>query len=700
MPSTRRLAAIMFTDIQGYTKLMRESEAKAVEVRARHRGIFEPLTKQFDGEIIQYYGDGTLSIFSSSVNAVQCANALQQAFLEEPSIPVRIGMHTGDILLTEDDIIGDSVNLAARIESLGIPGSVLLSGKVADEIRSQEALPLQFLGDFHFKNDSYKRSVYALAIPGLVIPDPKKLKGKLEKHKQLSWRLTQPLKLALLALFILASGFASWQMFQGDPAEPNAIQRLAVLPFFDRMNDPTQVHILNGVHEAIIFELQKAGVPVVPQPTILEYQNPGQQVTNLVQELGINGIVTGAIMRSGDSIQIDISLIDIEGEEQHYRWNKSYEENIKNLIWLYKDVTRSIANEIQLVLSPDVRQRLNETEKVNAKAYELYLRGRYELNLGNPENLNQAITYYGQSLEVDPGFEDAYTDMVETYLLLGFGGLAPFEAHTNFRLWREKAIEANPGLKEDHQLQAMVKIFSEWDWKGAEEELKLALEEYPNSSELYDTYAQFLWAMGRIEESVAAGQKAVALDSNNHWASCNLSWAYYYNGNYPSAFRQLEVTSEKHGWNCPYHYSLKWRLMLDTSSTETLRKLDLRELEKRVPLEGEPAEWFGGISLLASVYSQAGRESDARLVLDRMRMIENERFLDPMSFVFPLMHLGEYDRALDRLEEAFLQRSFFLIYTIKANPVLDPLRQNPRFVSIVKKLGLEDSENGFGLIPG
>ncbi len=688
----------MFTDIQGYTRLMQQSESRAVAVRARHREVFGSCTEEYEGEIIQYYGDGTLSIFDSTVNAVRCAAAMQLAFQKDPAIPVRIGIHTGDILLTEDDIIGDSVNLAARVESLAVPGSVLVSGKVADEIRSQEDLPLKKMGAFRFKNDTHKRQVFALDLPGLVVPRSKKLKGKLEKKSSgKSARIVFPL---IAAVAILATVFGNWFIGPKRSGEPYAIQKLAVLPFSDRMNDPGQAHILNGVHEAIIFELQKAGVPVVPQPTILSYENPMRQVNDLVDELGINGIITGSLMRQGDAIQLDISLIDIQGGQQNYRWNRSYEGEIKDLLFLYKEVTRSVANEIQIALSPGVQQRLNEAEKVNAEAYELYLKGRYELNLGNAENLNQAITYYGQSLEIDPRFEEAYTDMVETYLLLGFGGLAPFEAHTNFRLWREKAIEANPALKQDHQLQAMVKIFSEWDWKGAEEELMLAMEEYPNSSELYDTYCQFLWAMGRIDESVAAGEKAVELDSNNHWAGCNLSWAYYYDGDYHSAFQQLGVTAEKHGWSCPYHYGVKWHLVLDTSSRETMQKLDLQELEQRVPLDGEPAEWFGGISLLASVYSRTGRESDARRVLDRMRMVEQERFLDPMSFVFPLIHLREYDRALDRLEEAYLQRSFFLIYCIKANPTLDPLRENPRFLAILEKLGLQDSEKGFGAIAG
>ena len=140
MAQERRLVAIMFTDIEGYTALMQRSEAIAVQTRQRHREVFSPVTAKYGGKIIQYYGDGTLSILSSAISAVQCACELQQQFLQDPSIPVRIGIHIGDIIITEDDIIGDSVNLASRIESLAVAGSVLISDKVLEEIKNQAVL--------------------------------------------------------------------------------------------------------------------------------------------------------------------------------------------------------------------------------------------------------------------------------------------------------------------------------------------------------------------------------------------------------------------------------------------------------------------------------------------------------------------------------------------------------------------------------
>jgi dienelactone hydrolase len=207
MATIRRLSAIMFTDIVGYTALMQQSESVAIKVRHKHRQVFEPITQQYGGKIIQYYGDGTLSIFDSAIAAVQCACAMQQQFLEEPAIPVRIGIHSGDILVSETEIIGDSVNLASRVESLGVAGSVLISEKVAEEIANQDELPAAYLGDFHFKNDRTKRKVYAVAVPGLKIPARQEMKGKLEKqYKYPGLRaMLQPtrLKAVLMVVFLL-----------------------------------------------------------------------------------------------------------------------------------------------------------------------------------------------------------------------------------------------------------------------------------------------------------------------------------------------------------------------------------------------------------------------------------------------------------------------------------------------------------------
>ena len=180
MSKTRQLTAIMFTDIQGYTAMMQHDEQAATKIRERHREIFNYTTGKYHGNIIQYFGDGTLSTFKSAIDAVQCAMEMQLAFQKAPVVPVRIGIHIGDIVITEEEIIGDSVNVASRIESLAVPGSVFISDKVYDEIKNQSSIETKSLQTFELKNVEKPIEVFAISNKGLIIPNASDVKGKTE----------------------------------------------------------------------------------------------------------------------------------------------------------------------------------------------------------------------------------------------------------------------------------------------------------------------------------------------------------------------------------------------------------------------------------------------------------------------------------------------------------------------------------------
>ncbi|MCB9265292.1 MAG: tetratricopeptide repeat protein [Lewinellaceae bacterium] len=182
MPRSRQLAAIMFTDIKGYTALMQQNEEKALQARNKHRQVFNSTTEKYKGRILQYYGDGTLSIFDSAIDAVKCGIEMQLGFLEEPAIPVRIGIHTGEVFFSDEEIVGDSVNVASRIESLAVPGSVFVSDKVYDEIKNQKSILTTRLNTFKLKNVERPVEVFAISNPGLAVPRPEDIEGKTEPY--------------------------------------------------------------------------------------------------------------------------------------------------------------------------------------------------------------------------------------------------------------------------------------------------------------------------------------------------------------------------------------------------------------------------------------------------------------------------------------------------------------------------------------
>lgn len=239
MSQTRQLAAIMFTDIEGYTALMQRDEKEAVDIRDRHRNTFERTTEAFNGKIIQYFGDGTLSTFKSTVEAVDCAIELQRAFLKDPKIPIRIGIHVGDIIQSKDDIIGDAVNVASRIESCAIPGSVLISDKVHDQIRSHRHIESIFLDAYELKNVEQAMPIFAISNEGLVVPNPEDVKGKLKSNASRNSKTISKKRaftLSILAFVLIACVVFIVQYYSSEAGEAKDLS-IAVLPFNNLSTD-------------------------------------------------------------------------------------------------------------------------------------------------------------------------------------------------------------------------------------------------------------------------------------------------------------------------------------------------------------------------------------------------------------------------------------------------------------------------------
>ncbi len=677
----RQLAAIMFTDIRGYTKLMQISEDKAIKLRGRHRQIFEKVTAEFSGRIIQYYGDGTLSIFKSAVDAVRCGHALQQMFQQEPVIPVRIGIHMGDVVVTDSDVIGDSVNVASRIESLGVPGSVLISQKVAGEIGNQDDLTTVSLGTFHFKNDAHPRQVFAMDLPGLTVPRKEDLEGKLEKDSNRRLRKKDAISIVIVLVILLAG----WQWFW-PTSKSVGIQQLGVLPFSNLMNDSLQDYLVDGIHEALISKLQLAGVSVKPKTSMLPYRNVEKSVQEITQELQVDGLIEGNIMRSGDKISIELLLIS--GRDEEYIWGQAFEGDLSNIMFIYGDITRAIASEIQLALTPKAEASLAKAEPVDSRAYDLYLKGKASLNIGTMQEVRNALDYFNEAINIDPQLGPAYTGLVEGHLLQGFGAVSSQEAFANFRIYAQKAIELDEKMAQDHHQRAMIKLFSDWDWRGAEQELLQAIEDDPGWS-TYDSYSQLLWAMGKLDKSVRAAEQAVHADTSAHFARCDLAWAYYYNGRIVDAENQLKILAEKQlSPDCPYHNTLQ--VILDVLRAKNSDGDFGPIIEALVADSSTSKTWLP--SYLGWIYALTGQVEKAEGLIEQIKSDTSIQYLDPARLTPVYVGLEDYDTAFELLEEAYGQRSFYLLFTIKSAPMYDPLRQDPRYEQLLEKMGLADHQ--------
>ena len=713
MSREHRLAAIMFTDIQGYTKLMQEDEHKAIEFRARHREIFQAATSNNAGEIIQYYGDGTLSIFESCVDAVRCAIQMQNQFQSDPAMPVRVGIHLGDIVLTEDDIIGNSVNIASRIESLGVPGSIIISHKVYDEIQNKPEFQVEKLGKFHFKNDKEPRVIYAVTGEKLVVPKKHQLHGKLEYDKQ--GKRKKILFWIFACLAILFSVF--WGVDLDKMIFNQKIKRLAVLPLNDRIPlTSDEDYIINGLHEELITKMSKVGINVTSYSTMSYYREHPTTPEVIGNELKVDGVVEGSLHqimegssdRTEDTIMFRVQIIEVD--DQIYI-SEPYEARAQfgSIMSIFPKLVNAIANQIQHPVSEEAQTYLNRNLVVDPEAYKLYLRARSEINKGSSEDLLRAVEYLNQSLELDSSFVDAHISLIESYLYLGFFSDDPTYELEKFREHVDLAIEKDPFFAGDHHKNAMVKIFEDWDWLGANEEMKKAMKAYPRSWQPFDTYCQLMWAMGDMDQSIKAGKKAVRKAPNEHFAHCDLAWAYYFDKNYEMAKRQVDRATQILP-DCDQHNGLNLLLDITTknrigqSLIPTIDRIKREVLPWKYPadsielkgdpanpadsieLKGDPANPVYNISLLGYAYALDGNREMAMEILEELESND----LPGADKIY--IALGDYDKALDMLETGVSNRSFFQRFAIKEMDWYDPLRSDPRFERILTRMGLADDQ--------
>lgn len=528
-----KLAAIMFTDIQGYTALMQQDEAKAVAFRSRHRAVFNESTKKFRGRILQYYGDGTLSTFHSAIDAVRCAIELQLAYREEPRIPVRIGIHSGDIIFTEDDIIGDGVNVASRIESLSVPQSIFISEKVYDEVKNQAGIKTVSMGQFELKNVGKPMEVFAVSNPGLVIPPKEEIQGKLKneshdrekaagasnKARMIRWSVIGLVVVVAFYLLFTTNLFEKARQILPNGGEAIAKKSIAVLPFINDSNDSTNVYLVNGLMESILNNLQKIeDLRVISRTSVEKYRARVKTSPEIARELNVKYLIEGSGQKIGDRILLNIQLIEA-ATDQHI-WSEQFARQVTDIFSLQQEVAGIIADKIEVFITPEEKARISEVPTENMVAYDYFLKGRESMLQGTREGLEEAIVLFEKAIAEDPGFANAYAEVAISYYYLDL--YQEEKIHTEeINSFSDKALLYNPKLSQSLIAKALFYMTTE-EYEQAVPYLQGALKVNPNEavavnllSELYTSYIpdseKYLqYALKGIELDIASHDSTMA----------------------------------------------------------------------------------------------------------------------------------------------------------------------------------------------
>ncbi|WP_282136313.1 adenylate/guanylate cyclase domain-containing protein [Seonamhaeicola maritimus] len=537
MSKNRQLAAIMFTDIEGYTSLMQYDEKEAVLVRERHRTAFEMTTEAFNGRIIQYFGDGTLSIFKSTVEAVDCAIELQKAFLEEPKIPVRIGIHVGDIIRSKDDIIGDAVNVASRIESCAVAGSVLISDKVHDQIRSHKHIQSKFLDAYELKNVDDAMPIFAIANNGLVVPKPEDVKGKLkekkEKYKPPFYKRKSSLiwLVALIALVVFALNIKSIKITTNNSVKELSI---AVLPFDNLSSDEDAEFFRDGITEDILTQLSKLKeIRVISRTSVMQYKETEKTIPEIAEELGVSYILEGSIRKYGDDIRISAQLINAYNDE--HLWAQNYDKTITNVFTVQTEVSKEIVNALELNLSFEEQKSLSNIATQNIDAYKLFLEGRSEADKRNSESISKSITLYKEAVVLDSNYAEAYAEIANSiYLETYYSGRDVNEASELAREYLNKAEQISSEVPRIYSVRGFINNI-EGKHEEAEEAFQKAIKLSPNDLTTRHQYATFYYYSRQYDKMLVQARIAYKLDPLSFAVANNYATALAYTHKYEEA---------------------------------------------------------------------------------------------------------------------------------------------------------------------
>ena len=637
----RQLAAIIFTDMVGYTALMQQNEEKAKKNRDRHRKVLEESTKDHHGLILQYYGDGTLSVFGSAIEAVECAVEIQQNLQKEPAVPLRIGIHIGDVVYADDGIYGDAVNIASRIENLSAPGAIFISGKVFDEIKNHPELPAKSLGEFELKNVKLPVHVFAIEKEGLAIPELVDLKSISTK----------------------------------------SIKSIAVLPFVNMSADPENEYFSDGITEELLNALTKVnGLQVTSRTSSFAFKSKNEDVRQIGKKLNVISVLEGSVRKSGNKVRITAQLINTA--DGYHIWSDVYDRTLEDIFEVQDEISRKIANTLREKLTgSEAKEKIVKSQTTNLDAYNKYLMGRFYYNKWSPHDGKKAIKFFEEAIHMEKDFALPYLGLSKCYCLLGsMGQLSSDIAFPKAKETAAKALTLDKSLAESHVSLAWVRFFYELDWKGAEESYKKTILLNPDSADAHQGYAMILLVKEKYEEALTEIELAIKLDPLSLLINYSFAYVHYCSGRYEDALNQYDKTLEI---DPTFRGALEGKGYVFSRMGELEKAIKIfKQLYKQLddPLKG--------VTGLGYAYAKIGNIEEAEKCLQKLKEREQKEKDVTLFMDFAIIYSGlkNNDKVFYYFEKAIELKVGILF--MFADPEWRGVRSDTRFEKLKKNINL------------
>ncbi len=681
------LEAILFADIAGFTALMQKDEAVASTLLHRFQKEIDEKVAAHDGRIVNFYGDGALCIFQTPLEAVHCAMDLQTNFKEAPSVPVRIGMHIGTVVIDDDQVYGDSVNLASRIQSMGIAGAVLFSESIRKDIKNHPEFEVISLGQFEFKNVEEPMEVFALVNEGLTIPKPKDLQGK-SKGTQVPFYasfLVGSRKWFALAgvLVLLLAGWFGIYLTKTNGTVVMAVPEensIAVLPFINISGNPDQEYFSDGISEEIINSLtQINSLKVAARTSSFSFKDTKTDLPTIGRKLNVNMVLEGSVRRSNDHIRVTVQLINVA--DGFHIWSEEYDTEIGDLFAVQDDISSRIREKLNITLSGGQVKKTDARPTGNMEAYEMFLKGNYFINQ-RVNGVEKALHYYTRAIELDSAFTRAYVQLSYTYYwLAAFDFLPPGQSFPQARKYANKALALEKDLPDAYEALAWIYLMYDWNWDAAWIQFQKLTP--PGSSPAPRFFPAWYRAQlyGDFDYAIEVTQMLVDRDPLSIWWLTNLAHLNLLDRRFTEARDILKKVQELQ----PF-YSEGIRYLGVSYFYEGNFDQAIRYLREAVELsEGKGSSLFYLICALAA----SGQAEEA----EQLYAVWSASSTLIISWKKAIIsaYLNNMDKAFQFMEQSVANRDFWLI-SLQIDPIWDILRPDPRFEVLVSRLNFPRKE--------
>jgi adenylate cyclase len=673
---TRELAAIMFSDVVGYTAIMGRDENEALHALDAHRELLRSLLPKFNGRMVGEIGDGTLTAFHSAIDAVNCAREVQATLQQDqPELKVRIGIHVGDVVFSNNTVLGDGVNVASRIHALAPPGGICVSAHVHDEIRNKPGTRFKDLGERRLKNVSRPIRVYQL----VATDHPVEATGGRRRVALIAG--ASAVVLAAIAVVYVRSRSSAPPPAAEQASQPRVIRSIAVLPLDNFSGDPNQEYFSDGLTDELTTDLATvSALRVISRGSVMQFKGAHRPPTpEIAKALKVDAVVEGSVMRVGDKVRVTAQLID--APDDRHLWAKSYERDSRDVLAMQDEIAQAIAHEVNVELTPHEQARLTSASAVNPAAYDAYLKGRYFFNRSSDENMKKAIALYEDAIKRDPNFAPAYAGLADAYNWAGFneGFITAAEAMTKEKAAAERAIQLDDNSGEAHASLAIYKFFYEFDWPVAEREFRRAIELNPSYAYAPDQFGYALAQRGQLDEALAQNQRAIELDPLSPEILSDSVWALAWRGNYDAAKALARKALDLDPTNSLALWAIGWIDIEAGKSSDAIP-----ELEKAASPGAPPYV----AAFLGYSYGASGDRARAMAMIGQLNKRSLHGYVPPFNPAIVYLGLGDRDRALSGLEQAYSAHSQML-GLLKMDRIFDPLHSEPRYIALMKKLNFD-----------